>query len=219
MQQNEYNTKAAEAVKTYNVAQAKAIAEEAVKDPACDLKSLIQDGYTAGIMTVGQLFNDKKIFLPHVMTAASAMTAGIEILEPELANRGGATDEGLGTVVIGTVLGDVHSIGKDICAIMLKVGGFNVINLGRDVPVQKFVDTAKEKKAIVVASSALMTNTMLVQRDIEEALKAAGIRKDLYTNIGGAASTPGWAEAIGADVYSSSATDAVDLLVKLVSDS
>ena len=131
MNQSDLERRACEAVMKYDVKGAKIIANEAVESGA-DLVSVITNGFTKGIQDVGELFEAKKLFLPHMMAAANAMTAAMDVLTPEL-EKSGANIESIGTVVICTIEGDIHSIGKDIVAIMLKVAGFNVINLGRDV--------------------------------------------------------------------------------------
>jgi trimethylamine corrinoid protein len=116
----------------------------------------------------------------------------------------------LGTVIIGTIEGDIHSIGKDIVASMLNIAGFEVVDLGRDVAIKTFIEKAKELKPDIVATSALMTTTMVNQIQIEEQLKEAGIRDRVKTMVGGAPVTQDWADKIGADVYGENATDAVN---------
>ena len=128
----DYSNRAKAAVMAYKVDEAKKVANEAIADANIDLIAVINDGFSAGIMEVGALFEAKKVFLPHMMAAANAMTAGMDILVPEIEKRGGSVGAGLGTVVICSIEGDIHSIGKDIVAIMLKVAGFNVLNIGRD---------------------------------------------------------------------------------------
>ena len=188
MSQEDVNAKAKQAVLKYDVKGAKAAAQQAI-DEKLDLVQVINDGFTAGIQEVGELFEAKKLYLPHIMAAANAMNAGVDILTPEIEKSGANTGEGLGKFVICTIEGDIHSIGKDIVAIMLKVAGF-------DVP-------------IAVGTSALMTSTMVNQKTLEELLKEEGIRGDLLTNVGGAPTTQQWADEIGADVYSENALDCV----------
>ena len=197
-----------DAKKTVDVAN-RVIAEKV------DIVSVIQDGYTKGMTEVGKLFEAKKLFLPHIMAAAQAMTAALNILTPELEKRGGKVDEGLGKFVICSIEGDIHSIGKDIVAIMLKVAGFAVLNIGRDVPLGDIVNACKDNKAKYVGTSALMTSTMVNQKTLEELLKKAGIRDKLITNVGGAPVTQEWANSIGADVYSENASDAVAKMTKI----
>ena len=173
-----------------------------------DPVELIEKGFTAGMQEVGEQFEQGTLFLPHVLAAAEAMNAGMEVIKPEMERRKSQT-KSLGTVVIGTIEGDIHSIGKDIVASMLNIAGFNVVDLGRDVPIKTFVEKSKELKPQIVASSALMTTTMVNQIQIEEQLKEAGIRGQIKTMVGGAPVTQDWADKIGADLYGESATDVV----------
>ncbi|MHC1755764.1 MAG: methyltransferase cognate corrinoid protein [Methanosarcina sp.] len=173
-----------------------------------DPVELIEKGFTAGMQEVGEKFEQGTLFLPHVLAAAEAMNAGMEVIKPEMERRKSQT-KSLGTVVIGTIEGDIHSIGKDIVASMLNIAGFKVVDLGRDVPIKTFVEKAKEIKPQIIASSALMTTTMINQIQIEEQLKEAGIRGQIKTMVGGAPVTQDWADKIGADLYGESATDVV----------
>ncbi len=168
---------------------------------------IINEGFTPGMSKVGDGFANEEIPLPGVLVAAEAMTKAIEIMEPHIPKESVAAK--LGTVVIGTIEGDIHDIGKRIVATMLRVYGFEVEDLGRDVPIDKFVEKAKELKADIVGSSSLMTTTMGGQRLLEEALRKAGIRDKLKTMVGGAATTQEWANKIGADCYAEDANDTV----------
>ena len=132
----------------------------------------------------------------------------LKSLKPEMERRKSQT-KSLGTVVIGTIEGDIHSIGKDIVASMLNIAGFKVVDLGRDVQIKTFIEKAKELKPQIIASSALMTTTMINQIQIEEQLKEAGIRDQVKTMVGGAPVTQDWADKIGADLYGESANDAI----------
>jgi len=169
---------------------------------------VIEKGFTAAMSEVGVLFEQGKLYLPHVLAASEAMNAGLRVLKPEM-ERIKAQTKSKGTVVIGTIEGDIHCIGKDIVASMLGIAGFEVIDLGRDVLITEFVAKVKECKPVVVASSALMTTTMVNQIQIEEQLKEAGLRGTVKTMVGGAPCTQDWANKIGADIYGESATDAV----------
>lgn len=201
------NDDAKSAVMTYNNKKAVEVAKKAVAENA-DIVELIEKGFSAGMTEVGALFEAKKVYLPHVMAAAAAMNAAMDVLNPELEKRGAEVSSGLGTVVICSIEGDIHSIGKDIVAIMLKVAGFKVENIGRDVPLDQIVDACKKYKPVAVGTSALMTSTMVHQKTFEEKLKAAGIRDSLLTNVGGAPVTQQWADEIGADLYTENASDA-----------
>lgn len=199
--------KAKDAITEFDDEIAAEVAEEALA-AGIDPVELIEKGFTAGMQEVGQQFEQGKLFLPHVLAAAEAMNAGIEVIKPEMEKRKSQT-KNLGTVVIGTIEGDIHSIGKDIVASMLNISGFKVVDLGRDVPIKKYVEAVKEYKPQVVASSALMTTTMVYQIQIEEQLKEAGVRDSVKTMVGGAPVTQDWADKIGADIYGESANDAV----------
>ncbi|MCL2509828.1 MAG: methyltransferase cognate corrinoid protein [Methanomassiliicoccaceae archaeon] len=215
MSQEDLNQKAKNAVLTYQNKDAIAIAKQAISENA-DLVSLIQNGFTVGMTEVGNLFEEKKLFLPHVMAAAAAMNAGVGILTPELERTGKSVGDGLGNVVICTIEGDIHSIGKDIVAIMLKVAGFNVFNIGRDVALGTIVQACKDHRATAVGTSALMTSTMVGQKTLEVLLRQEGIRDKLLTNVGGAPVTQMWAEEIGADLYTENASDAVAKFTAMV---
>lgn len=202
--------KAREAILDFDEEIAQEAATESLKagvDPA----ELIEKGFTAAMNEVGDKFGAGELFLPHVIAAAEAMQAGIDILTPELEKKSSET-KSKAVVVIGTIEGDIHSIGKDIVATMLKIAGYKVVDLGRDVPIATFVEKAKEAKANVVASSALMTTTMVNQIQIEEQLKESGIRDSVKTMVGGAPVTQDWATKIGADIYAENADNAVSKL-------
>ena len=168
---------------------------------------IINEGLSPAMTEVGDGFAKEEIPLPRVLIAAEAMTKAIEIMEPHIPKED--VVEKLGTVVIGTVEGDIHDIGKRIVATMLSVYGFEVHDLGRDVPIDVFVEKAKELKPDILGSSALMTTTMVGQKILEEKLRAAGIRDNFKTMIGGAATTQEWANKIGCDCYAEDANDTV----------
>ncbi|HII92966.1 MAG TPA: dimethylamine corrinoid protein 3 [Methanosarcina sp.] len=199
--------KAKEAILDFDDEVAGEVAKEALATGISPAE-LIEEGFTAAMLEIGEKFGAGELFLPHVIAAADAMQAAIDILTPEL-ERTSAQTKSRATVVIGTIEGDIHSIGKDIVATMLKIAGYKVVDLGRDVPIKTYVEKAKEVKADVIASSALMTTTMVNQAQIEKQLKESGIRTDLKTMIGGAPVTKAWADKIGADIYAENAEDAV----------
>ncbi len=200
--------KAKEAITEYDDEMAEEAANEALKE-GIDPVEIIEHGFTEGMQEVGEQFEQGTVFLPHVLAAAEAMKAGIEVMKPEMERRKSKTEK-KGTIVIGTIEGDIHSIGKDIVASMLNIAGFEVIDLGRDVPIKTFIEKAKELKPEFVASSALMTTTMVNQIQIEEQLKEAGIRDQVRTMVGGAPVTQDWADKIGSNIYGENATDAVN---------
>jgi trimethylamine corrinoid protein len=205
--QDEINAKAKAAVMDFDDELVEEICEEAI-EAKVDMVSLIQEGLTAGMNEVGDQFEQGTLFLPHVIAASEAMSAGVAVLTPMLEAQGGAV-KSKGTIVLGTIEGDIHSIGKDIVLTMLKIAGFKVVDLGRDVAIATYVDAVKEHKPMIVGSSALMTTTMVLQMQIEEQLKEAGIRDTVMTMVGGAPVTQDWADKIGSDIYAENATDAV----------
>ena len=210
---DEIIAKAKEAIANFDNDAAAAAAQEGL-DAGISPVDIIQEGFTTAMNEVGDQFEAGTLFLPHVIAASEAMTAGVDVLTPTLEALGAET-ESRGKIVIGTIEGDIHSIGKDIVATMLKIAGFEVFDLGRDVPINDYVEKAKEVGAQVVASSALMTTTMVSQIQIEEQLKEAGIRDSLKTMVGGAPVTQDWADKIGADVYGENASDVVTKLKEL----
>ncbi len=168
---------------------------------------IINEGLSPAMTEVGDGFANEEIPLPGVLVAAEAMTVAIKIMEPHIPKEEIVTT--LGTVVLGTVEGDIHDIGKRIVATMLKVYGFEVHDLGRDVPIDVFVEKAKELKPDILGSSSLMTTTMGGQKILEEKLRDAGIRDNFKTMVGGAATTQEWADKIGCDCYAEDANDTV----------
>ena len=175
-----------------------------------DLVELLSQGYSAGMKELGDLFGMGEIFLPELIFATEVMKAASAEIEGKMDM---SEVKAAGTLVIGTVEGDVHDIGKGIVASLVKTNGIKVIDLGREVPAQNFVDAAIEHNAEFVGSSALLTTTMTVQKDIEDALAEAGIRDKVKTMVGGAPVTNRWAEKIGADAYCEDASDTVNFIL------
>ena len=178
-------------------------------DAGLPARALLDNGLVAGIREVGEMFRRGEVFLPEMMLAAEAWQAGMDVLEPLLAGEPKA--EATGKVVIGTVKGDIHSLGKNIVATMLKTAGFEVTDLGIDVPASKFVSAAVDSNADIIAACALMTTTMPQQKEVIEHLVAAGRRSDFFVMVGGASTTKEWAAEIKADGYGETAADAVTL--------
>jgi trimethylamine corrinoid protein len=178
---------------------------------------IISDGFAKGMITVGDLFAKEEYALPEVLLSAGAMQDAMDLLDPHIPRQD--VKKKMGVVVIGTVQGDIHEIGKRIVGTMLEVYGFEVHDLGADVPIETFIEKAKELKADIVATSALMTTTMTRQKKLEEALKEAGLRDSVKTMVGGAAVTKEWADLIGADGYGQDVTEAVEAAKKLVKPS
>ena len=173
------------------------------------------DGFVPGISYVGEQFGAGEMFLPDLMLAAEAMKAAVAVLEPEMARRG-TQRQMLGKVVLGTVKGDIHEIGKNLVATMLSASGFEVYDLGVDVPFEKFAQEARDVQADIVGVSALLTTTMVGQKTVIEALDDLGLRPKVKVMVGGAPVTKSWAEEIGADGFSEDAMGAVTLAKKLM---
>jgi corrinoid protein of di/trimethylamine methyltransferase len=190
------------------------LAQEALAQ-ALDPVVAIEEGYARGIREVGEGFARGDYFLPHLAIGAEAMKQAIAVLEPELARRQ-QERKTLGRVVIGTVAGDIHEIGKTLVGTMLAANGFAVTDLGVDVSPERFVDAVRQDKAQVVGLSALLTTTMLAQRDVVEALAQAGLREQVKVLVGGAPVTAAWAEEIGADGYAEDAVGAVQKAKELL---
>ncbi|HEY3441370.1 MAG TPA: corrinoid protein [Paludibaculum sp.] len=188
-----------------------AITREAL-DAGTDPMVLITEYMVPAMDEVGRLFECEDYFVPELLLSARAMKGSLELIRPLLAARG---DEPVGRVVIGTVKGDLHDIGKNLVGSMLEGGGFEVIDLGADVSAERFIDAVQAKNANIVCLSALLTVTMPSMRTTIEAMKAAGVREKVKIMVGGAPVTSQFAEEIGADGYSDNASSAVALARRL----
>jgi 5-methyltetrahydrofolate--homocysteine methyltransferase len=203
------------------------IADAVVKGQADEVKDLIQkglseemsaedllnNGLVAGMNVVSVKFKNNEFFIPEVLVSARAMTSGLDILKPLLAE---ANIKAKGKVVMGTVKGDLHDIGKNIVGMMLQGAGFEIIDLGADVPKEKFVEQAQQQGVNIVGMSALLTTTMIYMKEIIQALKEAGLRKKVKVIVGGAPVTQAYADQIEADGYAPDAASAVDLTKELI---
>ena len=192
---------------------AEQLAKQALED-GLDPLTCINEGLTKGIQRVGELFASGEYFLPELIIGAEAMKRALAILEPAMV--GDQAREVVGTVVLGTVEGDMHEIGKTLVGTMLTANGFRVIDLGVDQSTDKFIAAIKENKAEIVGASALLTTTMLQQGKIVEALKAEGLADQVKVMVGGAPVTESFASEIGADGYAEDAISAVDLAFRLI---
>jgi trimethylamine corrinoid protein len=190
-------------------AAATALAEDAVRGDL-DLLEVIEQGYVPGIQKVGDLWEEGEYFLPELISSAEAMKAAMAVLDPELKRRSLSSHMG-GRVVIGTVEGDIHDIGKNLVASMLQAGGFEVYDLGADVKLERFIEKAEEVGAGMICLSALLTTTMTNQRRLLGLLKDRGLRDKYKVLVGGAPASRKWAEEIGADGYAENAVAAVKL--------
>ncbi len=182
-----------------------------------DPMEFIGEGFAKGMIKVGDLFSKEDYALPEVLLSAAAMQKAMDVLDPHIPRQ--EAKKKMGVVVIGTVQGDIHEIGKRIVGTMLEVYGFEVHDLGCDVPIETFIEKAKELKADIIATSALMTTTMARQKKLEEALKEAGMRDKVKTMVGGAAVMKEWADLIGADGYGQDVTEAVEEAIRLTKPS
>lgn len=182
-------------------------------DQGLDPLACINEGLTPGINRVGELFSCGDFFLPDLIIGGEAMKAALAVLEPALV--GNQERKVLGRVVLGTVKGDLHEIGKTLVGTMLTAHGFLVVDIGVDISAADFVAAAKEKNATMIGASALLTTTMPEQQKIIEVLKEAGLRDRIKVMVGGAPITPTWAEKIGADGYAEDAIAAVALAKRL----
>jgi corrinoid protein of di/trimethylamine methyltransferase len=194
--------------------EAIALAQKAL-DQGVDPLEAINKGYTAGMDVVGELYSTGDYFLPDLILGGEAMKAALAALEPALQASGQAR-EVLGTVVLGSVKGDIHEIGKSLVGSMLSANGFEVHDLGIDIEADEFVSKAREYNADIVALSALLTTTMLHQRDVIELLAEAGFRDRVKVMVGGSPVTQGWADQIGADGFAEDAAGAVVVAKRLM---
>ena len=182
-------------------------------DEGIDLEKILNDGFIPGMEVVGSKFQANEIYVPEMLISAKAMKAGMKILEPLLTKAG---IEPIGKVVIGTVKGDLHDIGKNLVAMMLEGAGFEVIDAGVDVSPGKFIDLIKEKKANILGLSALLTTTMVEIKNVIDAFKESGLRDNVKIIVGGAPVNADYAREIGADGYSPDAASAADMTKELI---
>lgn len=175
----------------------------------------IAQGYVMGINRVGEAFSCGDAFLPELVMAGEAMKAAVKILEPEMKRRG-TERQVYGKVVLATVEGDIHEIGKSLVGTMLSSSGFEVFDMGVDVPTAQLVAKAREVKADIIALSALLTTTMIKQREVIETLEREGLRASIKVMVGGAPVTRDWVQKIGADGYSEDAIGAVQVAKQLM---
>ncbi len=204
--------KLAEAIINGEAEDAVNLAKQAL-DQKLDPLACITNGLTKGIQQVGELFSSGEYYLPELIIGADAMKAALDILEPALV--GDQQREVVGTVVIGTVEGDLHEIGKTLVGTMLTANGFRVIDIGVDKSSEEFIAAIKDNDATMVGASALLTTTMLQQEKLIEAITEAGLRETVKIIVGGAPVTEKYAEQIGADGYAEDAISAVDIAFRL----
>jgi corrinoid protein of di/trimethylamine methyltransferase len=212
---DDFLKKCSEAISSYNTDLAATLAEEALEKGLDPLRA-IEEGFARGLEQAGKLWEEGTYFLPELMMASEAMKAAMEKLQPAL-EKHSLKMKRLGKVVIGTVEGDIHDIGKSLVASMLAAGGFDVVDLGADVTVDDFVNAATSEQADLICMSALLTTTMPVQQRIVEAMREANLPKLPKTMIGGAPTSNRWATEIGADAYAADAVNALNVAKQLIS--
>ncbi len=205
--------KAANAVLEGEMNKSKEIAQKSI-DQGIDPLKMIEKGFSPGIAEAGRLFDRGELFLPQLMTCADAMKAATNILNQTLGNEPG-NNEGVIKVILGSVEGDLHDIGKGIVASLLEANGIEVIDLGTDVPVDKFASKAQEFEVDVIGTSSLLTTTMKETEKLENYLKEKGLRNKFKTIVGGAPVTERWAKKIGADAYAENANEAVSKIFEI----
>ena len=207
---DEIYAKMRNSIQEYDEDAAAAAAKEAV-EASLDPVEAVEKGFGVAIRELGDAFDRMEIFLPQLVMAADAMKAGVTVLEEAMEVSGGKLEK-KGAVVLGTVEGDIHDIGKTVVGAMLQANGYDVHDLGVDVPSTRFIQAAEELGANIIALSALLSTTMLYQRDVMELLRNKGLQDKYFVIIGGAPVTQEWADEIGADAYALHAVEAVSVL-------
>jgi len=202
-----------EAVVSCDFDNVETLAKAALNAGTDPLKA-IQDGLAKGIQEMGERYGRGEAYLPELVMAATVMKKGVAVLEPHIPK--GTRKSTAGKVVIGTVEGDIHDIGKSLVGTILGTNGFDVVDLGVDISADKFVATASAEKPSILGMSALMTTTMIRMPDIISGLASKGIRKDVVIMVGGAPTTKEWAKEVGADAQAGDAVEASELARKLV---
>ncbi|MFA6679963.1 MAG: cobalamin-dependent protein [Candidatus Methanomethylophilaceae archaeon] len=197
-------------IETWNPRMAESATRAAI-EAGLSPRDIVDKGLGRGMEVVGRQFDEAKIFLPHVVAASKSMEAALKILAPFMGKGDTATK---GTVVMGTVEGDIHEIGKNVCTAMLRGAGYKVIDLGPDVSPDAFVKAALENDAKIVGGSALMTTTLMVQKDLVNLIKEEKL--DIKTIFGGAPCSKSWVDSIGGDGYSASGAEIVSLVDSLL---
>jgi len=214
MTEGEVIAKLKEAILSYDDDLVSNMALEVVKSNINPLKA-VDDGLVSGLDVIGEKYENDEIFLPELMMAAKTFQTAMNILEPVIMEKGQERTV-KGVVVFGTVKGDIHKIGKDIIIILLRNAGFEVHDLGEDVDLFSFIETAKKVNADAIGLSALLTSTLSGQKDVIDALAQDGTREKFIVMVGGGAVTPEWAEQIGADLYAENAQIAIRKLTAML---
>ena len=197
----------AEAVKAGRAKEVKAMVTDAIAE-GVSAESILNEGLVVGMTELGEMFKNNVVYVPEVLIAARAMNAGMEILKPMLAESG---QKAIGKVAIGTVKGDLHDIGKNLVRMMIEGKGIDVVDLGVDVPAEKFLDSFKNDDVDIVCCSALLTTTMGEMKNVVDIFNREGLRDKVTIMIGGAPITDAYCKSIGADYYTPDAASAADV--------
>jgi corrinoid protein of di/trimethylamine methyltransferase len=214
MLEEEILEKLKECILQFDEEGASELSKKAVAAGIDPLKA-VDDGLVKGLDIIGEKYENDEIFLPELMMAANTFQTAMQVLEPKIMEMGKHRTK-KGVIVFGTVKGDIHKIGKDIVILLLKTSGYEVHDLGEDVDLFTFVDTAKKVNADAIGLSALLTSTLSGQKDVIDTLTQDGIREKFIVMVGGGATTPEWAETIGADLYAENAQVAVRKLTQMM---
>ncbi len=204
----------AQSVVDLDMEKAKNLAQKSVQEKNLPLLDVIEKGFGEGIKRVGDLWNQGEFFLPELMRGAQIMQEAVNIITPHLDDSGALKSKGV--VVMATIEGDIHTIGKTIVVTMLRANGFDVIDLGADVKAETIIETAEKRKADLIGVSALLTTTMIGQKKVVELLKERGIRENFKVILGGAPVTEKWVKECGADGYAENAVAAVALAKEML---
>ncbi len=216
MTREELMEKAFEAIVEADEDMATEVLEEGEKEGVTAVE-LLQEGFSRGMNELGDRFGRGEVFLPELIFATEVMKVVTDKVDEELAAKGGEAEE-KGKMVMATVEGDVHDIGKGICVSMLKSCGLDVYDLGREVPADVIIEKAIEVDADIIGTSALLTTTMVVQKEIEEKLAKRDLKKQFKTMVGGSPITQRWADKIGADAYTEDASECCQRALKFIED-
>ncbi len=214
MTESEILGKLKESILIFDVELAEKSAQEAVNNDIDPLKA-VEEGLVKGLDIIGEKYENDEIFLPELMMAANTFQTAMQILEPKISEKGQERAK-KGIIVLGTVKGDIHKIGKDIVTLLFRTAGYEVHDLGEDVDLFTFIENAKKVNADAIGLSALLTSTLSGQKDVIDALTQEGMRDKYIIMVGGGATTPEWAETIGADLFAESAQAAVRRLTEMI---
>ncbi|MCK5093471.1 MAG: corrinoid protein, partial [Spirochaetes bacterium] len=214
MTESEILGKLKESILIFDVELAEKSAQEAVNNDIDPLKA-VEEGLVKGLDIIGEKYENDEIFLPELMMAANTFQTAMQILEPKISEKGQERAK-KGIIVLGTVKGDIHKIGKDIVTLLFRTAGYEVHDLGEDVDLFTFIENAKKVNADAIGLSALLTSTLSGQKDVIDALIQEGMWDKYIIMVGGGATTPEWAETIGADLFAESAQAAVRRLTEMI---